>query len=305
MAASPFETMASLQLELFLFVITGIVLTKTGIISAQGRKSLSDVLIHFILPCNIICSFQLDVTAQLITSCSAVLIIACATQLLFLVVSKYLYPYAQKGHLSCLRYATICSNAGFLGLPLIGGVFGAMGTLLTSIALIPQRIVMWSAGLSLFTQTDGKTVLRKLATHPCILSVLIGFFLMLAGNPTLPGFIQNALSSASGTTTCLSMIVIGSILASAEHINFRDKEMWWFTLVRLVLIPLAVYLALTLLGVDKTVRGVMVLVCGMPAGSTMAILAARYGGDAPFASCLVFISTLLSLFSLPLLCLIL
>lgn len=81
--------------------------------------------------------------------------------------------------------------------------------------------------------------------------------------------------------------------------------MWWYTLVRLVLIPLAVYAVLRALPIDPVVRGVMVLASGMPAGSTTAILAARYDGDAPFASCLVFTSTLLSLITLPLLCLLL
>ena len=101
------------------------------------------------------------------------------------------------------------------------------------------------------------------------------------------------------------MLVIGSILAGAEHIDLKDRMMWWYTFVRLLLIPLAVFAALSLLPIDPMVRGVMVLASGMPAGSTTAILAARYDGDAPFASCLVFISTLLSLLTLPALCLLL
>lgn len=231
--------------------------------------------------------------------------VSLGVQLFYLLSSRVLYPGASPGRLACLRYATVCSNAGFLGIPIIGGVYGAMGTLLTSVLLIPQRVVMWSAGLSLFTRTDGKSVLKKLATHPCIVAVLIGFVLMLGGNPSLPGPLQKALSGASGATTCLSMLVIGSILAGAEHIDLKDRLMWWYTLVRLVLIPLAVFAILSLLPIDPMVRGVMVLASGMPAGSTTAILAARYDGDAPFASCLVFVSTLLSLITLPVLCLLL
>ena len=305
MPSSPFETMVELQLQLFLFVLAGFVLTKLGTITASGRKSLSDLLIQFILPCNIICSFQIDMTGEVLVSCGAMLLIACAAQLIYLLASRMLYPGATRERLACLRYGTVCSNAGFLGLPVIGGVFGAMGTLLTSVALIPQRVVMWSAGLSLFTHTDGKIVLRKLVTHPCIVAVFVGFALMLSGNPALPAFLQKSLSGVSGCTTCMSMLTIGSILAGAEHIDLRDGMMWWYTLVRLVLIPLIVLAVLSLLPIDRTLRGVMVLISGMPAGSTTAILAARYDGDAPFASCLVFITTLLSLITLPLLCLLL
>lgn len=305
MTSSPFETMVALQAQLFLFVLAGFVLTRLGTITPAGRKSLSDLLINFILPCNIICSFQMELTAEVLSACSMMIVIAGASQLFYLLASRVLFPGASKERLACLRYATVCSNAGFLGLPIIGGVYGAMGRLLTSVALIPQRFVMWSAGLSLFTHTDGRSVVKKLITHPCIVAVAIGFALMLAGNPTLPVFLQKALSGASGCTTCISMLVIGSILAGAEHIDFKDGMMWWYTLVRLALIPLIVLFVLSLLPIDASIRGVMVLISGMPAGSTTAILAARYDGDAPFASCLVFVSTLFSLVTLPLLCLLL
>lgn len=305
MSASPFETMVMLQMQLFVFVLAGFLLTRFGTITPAGRKSLSDLLINFILPCNIICSFQLDMTAEVLSFCAAMLALAIASQVMNLAASRLLFRGETPARLACLRYGTICSNAGFLGLPIIGGVYGALGTMLTSVALIPQRFVMWSAGLSLFTHTDGKSIAKKLATHPCIIAVMIGFALMLAGNPTLPAFLQKALNGAGGCMTCLSMVVIGGILAGAEHIDFKDRTIWWYTLVRLILLPLFVLLVLSFLPVDPAIRGVMVLISGMPAGSTTAILAARYDGDAPFASCLVFVSTLLSLITLPLLCLLL
>lgn len=302
---SSFETMVSLQMQLFLFVLAGFVLTRIGTITPAGRKSLSDLLINFILPANIICSFQINLTGEILSSVLIMIAVSLGVQLFYLLISRFIYPGQSRERLACLRYATVCSNAGFLGIPIIGGLYGPMGTLLTSVVLIPQRIVMWSAGLSLFTTTDSKSVIKKLATHPCIIAVVIGFALMLGGNPTLPVPLQKALSGASSCNTCMSMLVIGSILAGAEHINLKDGMMWWYTLARLVLIPLAVFVLLAPLPIDPMIRGVMVLASGMPAGSTTAILAAKYDGDAPFASCLIFLTTLFSLITLPLLCLVL
>ena len=297
--------MAVLQAQLFLFILAGFVLTKNGTISPAGRKSLSDLLINFILPANIICSFQIDLTGEILTSVFVMIAVSLGVQLFYLLVSRFIYPGQSRARLSCLRYATVCSNAGFLGIPIIGGLYGPLGTLLTSVVLIPQRVVMWSAGLSLFTATDAKSVVRKLATHPCIVAVGIGFALMLAGNPALPVPVQKVLSGASSCNTCMSMLVIGSILAGAEHINLKDGMLWWYTAARLLVIPLAVFLLLLPLPIDPLIRAVMVLASGMPAGTTTAILAAKYDGDAPFASCLIFISTLLSLVTLPVLCLVL
>ena len=305
MQTSTFAAMVQLQLQVLLLIAAGFVLTKAGTISAGGRRSLSDLLINFILPCNIITSFQMKMTGELLASCGLVLLLALAAQAIFYAVGHFGFPKESAGRLSCLRYGTLCPNAGFLGLPIIGGVFGEMGALLTSVALIPQRVVMWSAGVSLFTTTDGKDVFKKVITHPCIIAVFIGFALMFSGNPTLPAFLQKTISGTGGCTTTVSMLVIGSILAGAKDAGFTDKSILWFSLLRLILIPLAVFIPLKIAGVDPIVRGVVVLISGMPAGSTTAILASKYDGDAEFASRMVFVSTLASIVTLPLLCLVL
>lgn len=305
MQSSTFQAMVMLQLQVLVLMAAGYALAKTGVITPQGRKSMADLLISFFLPCSIVCSFQMELTAQIVVSCASILLLAVLAQAVYWLAGRLLFRGEAAGRLSCLRYATLCSNAGFLGLPIIGGVYGEMGTLLTSVALIPQRIVMWSAGLSLFTHTDGKSVLRKVLTPPCIVAVFIGFGLMVSGNPALPGFVQKSLSAAGGCTTCVSMLVIGAILAEAGRVNLRDKTLVRYTFVRLLLIPLAMFLLLTLAGTDALVLGVMVLMSGMPAGSTTAILASKYGGDAAFASCMVFVSTLASIVTLPLICLLL
>ena len=305
MQTSTFSAMVMLQLQVLLLMAVGFWLTKKGTITTEGRKSLSDLLIGFFLPCNIVCSFQMDLSEEVIAACGSILLLAFAAQGVYWVIGLALFGKEKRERNACLRYATLCSNAGFLGLPIIGGVYGTMGSLLTSVALIPQRVVMWSAGLSLFTSTDGKSVIKKLLTHPCIIAVGIGFALMAAGNPPLPGFVQKALSASGGCMTCVSMLVIGSILADAGTVGLKDKTLVVFSLVRLLAIPLVMFALLSAMKVDGTVLGVMVLMSGMPAGSTTAILASKYDGDAAFASCMVCMSTAASIVTLPLLCLLL
>ncbi|HIR75987.1 MAG TPA: AEC family transporter, partial [Candidatus Choladousia intestinipullorum] len=52
---------------------------------------------------------------------------------------------------------------------------------------------------------------------------------------------------------------------------------------------------------DPLVRNVTVIMTAMPAGTVTAMLAEKYGADARFASSAIFISTLLSIVSLPIL----
>lgn len=106
--------------------------------------------------------------------------ISIAIQIFCTFYGKIVYRKEAIGRRKCLEYGTICSNAGFLGNPIAEGVFGAEGLVLASFFLIPQRIMMWSAGLAVFTgSTDRKATAKKVLTHPCIIACVIGLILML------------------------------------------------------------------------------------------------------------------------------
>ena len=99
-------------------------------------------------------------------------------QPLNVLIEKYFFVKTHSRQRSVLQYGTICSNAGFMGSPLIQGLYGLDGLLFASIYLIPQRIVMWSGGVACFTSTKGIEVVKKVITHPCIIAVFIGLFII-------------------------------------------------------------------------------------------------------------------------------
>ena len=103
----------------------------------------------------------------------------------------------------------------------------------------------------------------------------------------------------------MSMILIGSILAEVHIKELLDKTALFYSAVRLAVIPGLALLGCRLFGIGGLVAGVSVLLAAMPAGSTTAILAARYDGDAVFASKCVTLSTVLSLITIPVWCLVL
>ena len=77
-------------------------------------------------------------------------------QLRPLVYGKLAFRKENADRRCSLGYAMICSNAGFLGNAITEGVFGATGLMLTSIYLIPQRIMMWSEGLAIYSGVSDK-----------------------------------------------------------------------------------------------------------------------------------------------------
>ncbi len=97
------------------------------------------------------------------------------------------------------------------------------------------------------------------------------------------------------------MFVIGAILADADIKTMFSKDVLYFTFWRLLGLPLLVWGILMPFHMDKLLVSICVIMSGMPAGSTTSILADQYGGDSMFASQMTFVSTLLSIVTIPLL----
>lgn len=298
-----FNNLIDLQIEIFIFIIIGYILRKLNIISKENRKSLTDLVINIILPANIIYSFMIEMNSEIIISGLEILIVSIVIQLACQIFGKYFFYKASSRQQSVLQYGTICSNAGFMGSPLIQGLYGLDGLLFASIYLIPQRIVMWSGGVACFTNAKGKDVVKKVITHPCIIAVVIGMIIMIS-QVQLPNFLTVSIQLLSNCTMVLSMLVIGGILA---EIRFRDVISYltiYYSFIRLIIIPLVVLAGCTLASLPPLVTSVATVLAGMPAGSTTAILAEKYNGDSKLAVEIVFLSTALSLFTIPLLCVI-
>ena len=288
-----------LQLQIFLLVAIGYLLSKLGMLVLVTRKQLTDLVIYVILPCNIVESFQVDLTHDLLISAGIVLVLGFAAQGLYALLNLFLYRRFDSRRQINLKYGTICSNAGFMGLPLSLSIFGPTGLMYASVALLPIRLFMWSAGLSLYTSTTKKQVLKTLATHPCIIAVFVGFALMLSGLQ-LPAFLNDTIDSLGNCCTALSMVVIGAILSDVDPRTVLEPAVLYYVVIRLIAIPAFLFGVLWLLKVDALVTGIIVILSAMPAGSTTAMLAQKYDQDPEFASKMVFLSTLASLITLPL-----
>ena len=296
---STFQTMLNMQLSLFAIMLLGFFCRRKGMIDTKTRGMLSDLLINIILPCNIVMSFDIEVTDKLLQSAGMVFLAYMGVQTFTWLLSHVAYRNVSEDKQMVLRHGTITSNAGFLGNPIAQGVFGSEGLLYASIAMIPVRIFLWSAGLSLYTKTDSKSVIKNLLTHPCVVAVFVGFGIMFAPFE-LPNFLTRTLNSVGGCTTAVSMMVIGAILADIDLGHIEWGLLGYYSFLRLIAIPAVVLVGMRLLGLDPLVTGVCTLLSGMPAASLTAVLAAKYGQNYSFASQVVFISTLLSMVTIPL-----
>ncbi|MDD8048152.1 MAG: AEC family transporter [Thomasclavelia sp.] len=297
----------NLQIEIFLLLFIGYILSKLGLFSKTTRAQLTSITLSVILPAAIIESFDMDLTFEVFQSTIIVLVVSLCIQILYFIFNKFLYNKYPSDKKINLKYSTMVSNAGFMGMPIAQATFGNTGLLYASIFLIPQRIFMWSEGLSLYTTVSKKDLVKNVLTHPCIIALFIGVIVMCLRmvGITMPAALDNTIQAVANCNTAISMIVIGGILSDVTPKEFIDVDAFYYSLIRLILLPIIIFIIVRLIGISPLAANVCVLLSAMPAASTSAMLAQKYEVNPEFASKLVFVSTLLSLITIPLITIIL
>ena len=90
---------------------------KRKVLDARTRGHLTDLILMAALPCSIIDSFQMTLSAQILMSTLSVLLISIAIQGLYWIWNRLFYHHEGIDRRICLKYATMVSNAGFIGMP--------------------------------------------------------------------------------------------------------------------------------------------------------------------------------------------
>lgn len=300
------------SLILFLLIAAGFLAGKLGVLRGETVRSLSRFIIDFTLPAVIIISMQRPFSPDLrdqalkILGISAILY-TVSFPLAYAVAG--LYRNTNEAERGVHRFAMCFSNVGFMGFPVAEALLGRQSLFIVAIYNIPFQILAFSVGVLMIARPSpaaGPGRSKLLSTivalrSPAIVSAILGFVLFLASF-RIPEPLYTALDMLGSTTTPLAMIMIGAILAQTRLGRvLANPRVWMTTLYRLVLHPLGLLVLARAIGLRGFELSVPVLVAAMPVAANTTILAGAYGGDDITASGLVFISTTISLVTIPLL----
>jgi malate permease and related proteins len=290
---------------LFMLMAVGFGAGKARIIDDAGSKSISRLLVNFILPALIIQSMQRPFSPELRDFAFSILGVsflsyALSFPLAWLLLKSIGAKGAERG---AHAFGAIFSNCAFMGFPVIEAILGKEAIFAASIANIPFQLLAFSIGPYMLAKAAGSTAKLGVSSFitPAACASVFGFALFFAGI-TIPKSISGALTILGDTTTPLSMLLIGSIVS---RMDFRSAiagpKLYVTTAFRLFLFPAALFFLLQALGLRGLLVSVPVVIAAMPVAANSAILAKAYGGDAETASSLVLVSTLISLLTIPLL----
>lgn len=287
-------------LALFFMMIIGYIARKFKIISEDMNRGLSEILLKVTLPCLIISSFNVSYSKDTASNAFILLLYSSIIHIFLFFVSNIFYNGYSKSVKSVLRYGTIFSNCGYMGIPVIESVYGKTGIFYTSIFNIPFNILIWIIGVYLFLGKSDLKTLRKVIINPGLISTILGV-IMFIFSLKLPNILLKTFESVGSITTPLSMILIGSMIAEIPLKElFLSKSIYYFSFIRLILIPVFILYVLKFFKVKGMILSIPVLITAMPAAANTPVFAEIYGGDTVIASKSVLISTLISIITIPL-----
>lgn len=296
-----------LQQVIIMFLLggVGIVMFRTGKISAEGSKSISNILIFLSLPCVIIKGFFVECTKERVIG----LLISSLLSLLTLVLSMIL------SHIFCRKNATdefaaAFSNAGFFGIPLVVASLSDSAVFYVASYIAFLNLFQWSYGVSLLlkekkdkgiiSKTSFREILVKLVKAPFMIAIIIGIFFFVT-SIHIPILISKSITFIADLNTPLAMFATGIYLAQTDLKKmFLKIRLYKVCAVRLIIVPLATLFVLCL--VPNTwleMKSAILIAAVCPVGSNVAIYAHLYDSDYTYAVETVVISTLLSIITLP------
>ncbi len=302
-----FLTVLSQVLVLFMLMCVGFFAAKLNMIDSHSAKKMTDILFNIVTPCIIIISFQLKATPELMKGLGVAFLSAVATIVGGMLIARILFKRKRipLEASKVMRFATIYSNCGFMGLPLLYAIVGSQGVFYGSIYVAVFNTLSWSHGIALYGGHQDNKNFVKILLNPGIVGVFIGLTLFLF-SIKLPNVLfgadahSGALYFLGSMNTPLSMLIIGSIIASTDLKKlFTEKLTYLPVLFKNIVIPLLTLFALKLIGVS----GPLLLSCLIPvacpsAGATV-IFAEKFNGDTALASKTMTISTLFSILTIP------
>ncbi|MDO4264945.1 MAG: AEC family transporter [Eubacteriales bacterium] len=285
---------------LFLIIFVGLVCCKAGVLTDKSKKELSGLLVNIVIPAVIINSFQrqMDLSKAEVLFESffyCIIVHICLIILAALFLPKRLGP-----NYSIERISVIYTNAGFMGLPLLSALFGEEGTLYAAVYVSVFHLFMWTAGtFSLTKDKSLKSAVRQLCS-PTIIAVLIAL-LFLFLNVKLPEVLLTPLGYVADMNTPLAMIVTGVSLASIDLCElFGTRKLYYVTALRLLILPLILVGLFRLLQFSGMASDCALVSAACPTAAIAPMVAVQYGHDEKTASGIFALTTLLSLFTIPL-----
>lgn len=284
-------------LVMLIYMAAGFLLFRGKKVTEEGSRSLATLLLWLVLPAVLVKSFCVSPTTEKIifffqSTAAGALVLGVS-----LLIARMLFKKAPID-----RFATAFSNAGFIGIPLVQAAMGADAVFYVAGMIAMLNILQWTHGVSFMTGGRAKCTLRTVLVNPITMGTMLGLILFFTGlGVSLPNVLFSAIDGLSAMNAPLAMLILGTYLARVDiKKTVLSRQLYWVSVVRLVVIPLALYGVLFLIPIPAGIKASLMIAASAPVGANVAVYAQLHGMDYGYASQTVVLSTVLSIATIPL-----
>ena len=283
------------------FFLVGYVLEKKHLVAQDATQTLSKLLTLLFCPALTLNNLATNLNRRAIVEHRELLIVGTVMIVVSIILSRPLSKWISRGDEDLegiLDYNLIYGNYGYIGYPMIQGVFGEAALARFLLFAVPLNAVCFTYG-RMVVEGRKRVSLQFLLT-PLSLSIWIGLLLGILEIP-LPRVVTGFLSASGSCTGPISMLITGMMLSRADlGWCLRQPINYLLSALRLLILPLLALAVLYPLGV----RGEALFFTGsfmcFPFGNNPIVFREAMGRDAQKAAGMTLVSYLFSLITVPL-----
>lgn len=291
-------------LQLSLLIFLGFFLHRFSILDDDFCKKLNRLILNVTTPAMIVASVcdpsGISADSMKITFAAAILIYTALPVVTFFLVK--LLRVSQK-EFGIYWFMSIFSNIGFMGFPVMRAIFGAQSVFYTSIYNMVFTLLVYTLGVWILTRDqeghEFKLEMKNIFT-PGIIASIAAILIYVLHIP-VPAIVGESINLVGETTPCLSMLMIGATLAQINLKSiFTSCRLMIYSLAKQFVFPILCAPVLKMFIQDPLIFGISLIVLAMPVGNSAVIFPMAYGVDYELGAKGVFLTTLLSIVSIPL-----
>ncbi len=288
---------------LFILMCLGYFLFKVKLIDDEFNTRLTKFVLYVTMPALIVNSVlnqtSRDVREALYVFLVAIVMFAVLPVVGWILAKVMRIPKEQQG---MYIFMTIFSNIGFMGFPIMDALYGEKAVFYTAIFNLIFCLLVFTVGDSIMSYGSGvrtKFDAKALRTPGVVASAVAIVIYFLNVSP--PPIVCDTISMVGELTTTLSMIVMGATLAKMElKTVFNDKNSYLFAALKQLALPLLLAPLLKRIIPNEYILSITLIMLSMPVASITVLLATEHGKDASLAAKNMFITTVVSMLTIPL-----
>lgn len=290
-------------ITMLLLILAGFGAAKLGIIDKTASKKLSALIINVGQPFLMVSSLlESEFSIENLKLGLFIVLLAAGIHTVTIAISLVsTIGLKNINERQITRFSMVFANNAFYGYPILRAVFGAKGVFWGSFYCVFFNVLLWTWGMFVLSRANRSIKMSplKILFNLGTLSVSLGLIYYVARIPVIEPM-RSAMEYLGGLCTPITMLICGAAISRIPLKQLFLKPLtYYMCLAKLIVAPLLIGTAATLLGLGRDMTLFAALMAGMPTAANTSAFAEQYDIVPEYASCCVGLSTVLSVITVP------